>query len=163
MADGKQIDTPEGIRSRIACSIATMGPIGLAPKGPGTLAAFLILIPAFYLATWQLYYMIAILTFVSIVLGQWASLHAERVWGSDPSRVVIDEAAGQMIAILFLPPEPMLYIGAFVLFRIFDILKPWPVSWIDRRKLSWSVMGDDVAAGILSRLVLLFLQVRFLS
>jgi phosphatidylglycerophosphatase A len=163
MADGKQIDTPGGIRSRIACFIATMGPVGLVPKGPGTLAAFLILIPTFHLATRQLNYMIAILTLVIIVLGQWASQHAERIWGSDPSRVVIDEVAGQMIAILFVPPELLLFIGAFVLFRIFDIVKPWPVSWIDRRNLPWSVMGDDVAAGILSRLILLLLQIRFSS
>ena len=162
MVDGKDMKYPDKIHLRFACLVSTMGPIGCIPRGPGTAAAFTILIPAFALAAHHRYSQLAILTCIIMLVGQWASVRAERVWGHDPSRVVIDEAAGQLVAVLYLPADWTLFAGAFILFRIFDILKPWPVSWIDRRAYSWSVMGDDIAAGLMSRFLLFCVQmVRF--
>lgn len=159
MAHGKDMKYPEKSRQRFACLVSTLGPIGLIPRGPGTVAAFVILIPSFYLAAHHWYQQLTVLACIIIFVGQWASLHAERMWGHDPSRVVIDEAAGQIVAVLYLPAEFTLFAGAFILFRVFDILKPWPVSWIDRHSFSWSIMGDDIAAGLMSRFLLFLIQV----
>ena len=67
----------------------------------------------------------------------------------DPKEVVIDEVAGQGIAFLFCPFAWPWLLAAFVLFRFFDILKPWPVGWIDRNwHGGWGIMADDLVAGL---------------
>lgn len=68
----------------------------------------------------------------------------------DPSRVVIDEVAGQWLGLLMLP-DGMLYIaGAFILFRFLDILKPWPIRQLEQIPKGWGVMLDDMLAGLLT-------------
>jgi phosphatidylglycerophosphatase A len=84
------------------------------------------------------------------LIGWWA---AERyIKGSgiaDPGPVVIDEVAGQWLTLLFTPQDPWLFVSGFGLFRLFDILKPWPVSWADRRLPGgFGVMADDVLAAL---------------
>lgn len=70
----------------------------------------------------------------------------------DAPEIVIDEVAGMWIAMLpiyFVPAEPLLFVAAFVLFRLFDIWKPWPIGWLDRHtKGGFGVMLDDMVAGI---------------
>ncbi|MCK4807939.1 MAG: phosphatidylglycerophosphatase A, partial [Candidatus Aegiribacteria sp.] len=78
-------------------------------------------------------------------------------WGEDPSKVVIDEFVGCWISCLAVPSGWGI-VGiavAFVLFRIFDIFKPWPVSFFDRMKSAAGILLDDVAAGIMAALVIL--------
>ena len=76
----------------------------------------------------------------------------------DPSEVVVDELAGCLIALAFVPRTIPWFLAAFVLFRVFDILKPGPIGLIDRRaRGAWGVMGDDVVAGALAGLVLVAL------
>jgi phosphatidylglycerophosphatase A len=73
----------------------------------------------------------------------------------DPQFVVIDEWAGLLIPLaLTTPDEPALLLAAFVLFRLFDILKPWPVSAAERLPGAWGVMADDLVAGGLAAAVL---------
>ncbi len=68
----------------------------------------------------------------------------------DPSRVIIDEVAGQWLGLLILP-DGMLYIaGAFVLFRFLDIFKPWPIRQMEQFPKGWGVMLDDTLAGLLT-------------
>ena len=68
----------------------------------------------------------------------------------DPSRVIIDEVAGQWLGLLILP-DGMLYIaGAFLLFRFLDILKPWPIRQMEQFPKGWGVMLDDILAGLLT-------------
>ena len=68
---------------------------------------------------------------------------------NDPKEIVIDEVAGQWLALAVVPPDVLLYALGFLLFRAFDVMKPWPAGLIDRRlKSGLGVMLDDVAAAV---------------
>jgi phosphatidylglycerophosphatase A len=75
----------------------------------------------------------------------------------DPGWIVVDEAAGMLIALAGLTVGASIWgvLIAFALFRVFDILKPWPVSWADQQKGAFGVMLDDIVAGVLVALVLI--------
>ena len=87
---------------------------------------------------------------VVFVVGLWASGRYARATGqSDPGSVVIDEVAGQWLALFPVALDPRLYPIAFVAFRVCDIAKPWPANWMDRRlKGSLGIMADDMVAGL---------------
>ena len=66
----------------------------------------------------------------------------------DNSFIVIDEVAGMLVALSFIAHEAILYFFAFLLFRLFDILKPWPISWVDKNvKGGFGILLDDLIAG----------------
>lgn len=89
------------------------------------------------------------------VAGLWASARYVSAQGDDdPGSVVVDEVVGQWVAVLPLTPDPLTYLVAFLAFRFFDILKPWPIRWLDRRlKGPFGIMADDVVAGIAAGVV----------
>ncbi len=94
-------------------------------------------------------------------LGVWASaLHSKKLGTHDAGEIVVDEVAGQWIALSVVPFSPLGWVFAFVLFRIFDVVKPWPISWLDARVGGgWGIMLDDIVAGIFAALcVLVFLR-----
>lgn len=87
------------------------------------------------------------------LLGLWAARDAHRRWGrTDPSQVVIDEVAGFVLATAFVPPGPGSLAAAFFLFRLFDILKPWPAGRLERLPGARGIMADDLAAGLYANL-----------
>ena len=96
------------------------------------------------------------LTVGVMALGVWASGASERAFGRpDDGRIVIDEVAGQWVALIphffFAAALPAVVVTAFVAFRVFDIWKPGPVRWAERRfRGGWGVMADDVVAGLLA-------------
>ena len=102
---------------------------------------------ASFLRTSALLIIIAAVTY----LGIWAATRTEKVTGrKDPGIVVVDEVAGQLIAFLFVPwdsPAWMLIIG-FVLFRLFDIWKPYPIRRLESLEAGLGIMADDVLAGV---------------
>lgn len=76
----------------------------------------------------------------------------------DPGEIVIDEVAGQWLALLSAPLTPLAYALVFLLFRIFDICKPWPVRWADRQVPGGlGIMLDDLLAAVYAALALLVL------
>ena len=81
----------------------------------------------------------------------------------DPGYVVIDELMGQLVVFAFLPysfANPLTYLFGFLFFRLFDILKPWPVSFFDREvRNAWGIMLDDLMAGIYASCVLALIQI----
>ena len=83
-------------------------------------------------------------------LGLWASHRYMAAYGvHDPGAIVIDEVVGQWLTLALLPVTPTAYLLGFVLFRITDMVKPWPARWIDRTMAdALGVMLDDVVAGI---------------
>ena len=87
---------------------------------------------------------------VVFTAGWWAAERVVRHGGDgDPSWVVVDEVAGQLVALAVIPLDPALYAAAFLGFRVFDILKPWPVGWADRAlKGGLGIMLDDLFAGL---------------
>lgn len=138
----------------ISRSIATFFGAGNFPKAPGT-AATLAALPL-YLVLRKLSAPLYILTLVKlIVLGAMASDAMEKEWGKDPSRVVIDEVCGLLVTLISRPEGLKEIALGTLLFRFFDIVKPPPVGIIDRKvKGGIGIMADDLAAGIISALIL---------
>ena len=93
---------------------------------------------------------------VVFVIGWWAAETVAKTSGvRDPSIVVIDEVCGQWLVLLAAPRDPIAWSLAFLLFRLFDVWKPWPVRWVDRNlKGGFGIMLDDVAAAGYAVLVL---------
>jgi phosphatidylglycerophosphatase A len=132
--------------------IASGGGIGRVPFAPGTAASFVaVLIGA--LALWLDHRLLTLLAIATCVVGTWA-VHETNEQG-DPGWIVVDEFAGQWIAMLGLG-RVSLYglIAAFVLFRLFDIVKLGPVRWADRKDGAIGVMADDVVAGLMAAAIL---------
>ncbi len=101
---------------------------------------------------WMVY--LAVIIVVTLA-GVWASGVTERTGGiSDPSYVVIDEVAGQLITLFLLPFSWKILIAGFFLFRIFDIIKPFPGRQAEKLHGGWGIMMDDVIAGVYGNLVL---------
>jgi phosphatidylglycerophosphatase A len=139
--------------------IASGGGIGRVPFAPGTVASLAaVLIGA--LVLWIDHRLLTLLAILACVIGTW-SVHETNEQG-DPGWIVIDEFAGQWIAMLGLG-RVSLYglIAAFVLFRFFDIAKPGPVGWADRKDGAIGVMADDVVAGLIVAATLFVITILF--
>lgn len=129
--------------------IATGFGSGLVPVAPGTFGSLAALIPWLALRGLPLpYYVLALV--VAFGIGAWACQWTIRRLGvEDPGLVVWDEFVGLWIALIALPDRWYFVVAGFALFRFFDIAKPWPVRWADRRiKGGLGTMLDDVLAGI---------------
>lgn len=137
--------------------ISTVGGIGFIGKAPGTWASLITLPLAFFLnQTSPTLYMI--FTFVVVLVGIISSqAYENRVGEHDNSEIVIDEVAGQLITLVWIPNTISFYLGGFLLFRLFDIWKPGPIGLLDRKvKGGAGVMADDILAGIVSGIILQF-------
>jgi phosphatidylglycerophosphatase A len=139
--------------------IASGGGIGRAPFAPGTVASLAaVLIGA--LALWIDHRLLTLLAIFTCVIGTWA-IHETGEQG-DPGWIVIDEFAGQWIAMLGLGRVSLFgLIAAFALFRLFDIVKPGPVGWADRKDGAIGVMADDVVAGLMVAAILFLAGIVF--
>ena len=140
--------------------------LGLLPKAPGTWGSlapvFVVLVCGHYTLAqgWLLGILTLLLLVSSIVTVQLASWYSSYFHQKDPPQVVSDEVAGQSIALLGMAwavPEqenPFPWIGmvvlAFVLFRIFDIWKPWVINKSQLLPSGWGVLVDDILAGIVA-------------
>jgi len=135
--------------------IATGAYSGYMPKAPGTwgsIVGVLLWLPLCNLAIGP--YVAVVLSL--LVIGTIAAGAAEKIVDhGDPGLVVIDEIAGQLIALALVPHHPVAVIGAFALFRFFDILKPFPIGWLDQHiHGGLGIMLDDVLAGIYALMIL---------
>ena len=142
---------------RLLCSWFGAGLIKPAPGTWGSAAA----LPFGWLIWWRGGPVaLGIAAIVVFLIGWWASERIVRKDGlEDPGWVVIDEVAGQWLTLLFTSPSLPGYLAGFALFRLFDIWKPWPVSWADQRiKGGLGIMLDDVLAGLMGLIVLTLLQ-----
>lgn len=144
-----------GRGGRIAEDLSTVGMAGESPVAPGTLGA-LIALPFGWLlsgASWHGHLTILFLTTIVSVIIVDRFLSGRD--NTDPPEVVLDEFIGCLIALAFVPWEAAWVIAAFILFRLFDIWKPWPIRVVDRRIHGGiGVIGDDVLAGLFSGLIL---------
>ncbi len=93
---------------------------------------------------------------VTTIAGIYCAPYAIRRFAvADPAPVVIDEVAGTWLALACLPQHVLSHpatavVVAVVLFRVFDIAKPWPLDWCERLPAGWGIMADDLAAGVLA-------------
>jgi phosphatidylglycerophosphatase A len=139
---------------RFSTAIATVCGIGYIGKGAGSIAAVAycfawFLFPVAGNSKWQLVALCAVL-----VLGIWSAGKVESIWGHDSNRVVIDEIAGMMITLLWVPVNIGYAIAGLLLFRFFDIVKPLGIKKAERLRGGTGVMADDVLAGIYAWMLL---------
>lgn len=136
---------------------------GYCPKAPGTAGALLATLLWYAYATAAgdgavTTVVTAALIVVFTVLGTWSATVAERYWGRDPGRVVVDEMVGVWIALLAAPSATSAWgygVAAFVLFRFFDIVKPLGIRALEKLPGGYGIMADDILAGIYSAIVIL--------
>ena len=128
---------------------------GLSPFAPGTMGT-LVAIPLWYLMTGLTFIQYEIIVLAGVIGGFALCEYATRKLGvHDHPGIVWDEITAYWITMLLLPPEWPWALAGFVVFRFFDIVKPWPVSWCDRHlKGGVGVMLDDVLAGAMASIVL---------
>ena len=128
--------------------IATLFGVGLIPIAPGTCGSLVALPIAWAISGRSGAFGLALVLAVVFTVGCWAAGVVAKASGvRDPGAVVIDEVCGQWLVLLATPLDPVAWGFAFLLFRLFDIWKPWPVRWVDQHvKGGLGIMLDDVAA-----------------
>lgn len=138
--------------------IATALGSGFSPIAPGTAGALLACVALWFfekihlLNTYSFSYVILII--ICTILGVISTNYLEKVWGKDPSKVVMDEVIGMWITMLFIPFNLQNLLIGFILFRFFDIAKPLGVRKMEQFPNGIGVMADDVLAGIYSNILL---------
>lgn len=137
--------------------------VGYSPVAPGTFGT-LIGIPLYLILSPQGTNIYIIFTTLFIILGIEISSLAETIFNEhDSSKIIIDEIAGFLITMLFIPVNIKFILSGFVLFRIFDIWKPVPVSHLQKLPGGLGIMADDLMAGIYSNIILqIFFGFNFL-
>ena len=151
---------------------------GLCPVAPGTTgsfaavviyyAIFLVLPPELVIAPqflWSLdgIFLLTLLIVAGLPLGIWATGLLVTEEEPDPGRAVWDEFVGMWITCLLVPPEPVWLAIAFVCFRVFDVLKPWPANRLESLPGGWGIMADDVVAGIYGAVLMVIFQLAWAS
>jgi phosphatidylglycerophosphatase A len=166
---------PRSASDHLAVALATWG-VGFIPGAPGTYGSavgvglYLLVesagarLPAF--ASWRVTFLLLLVAAVTFA-GVWAATRVEKLTGrKDPGVVVADEVAGQLIAYLFVPINAGWWAVAagFVLFRLFDIWKPYPIRRLETLESGLGVMADDVLAGAYAAVVMsLLVSIQSLS
>jgi phosphatidylglycerophosphatase A len=140
--------------NRFAIILALGFGSGLAPKAPGTFGTLFAILPV--IATEQFAYPVKAFIFVLLLLGGvWAADRYEKITGKkDASEVVIDEIAAYYMIFLFIPANVFTVPLGFVLFRIFDIRKPYPIKKLEKIDGGLGVMADDLLAAVYSIIIL---------
>lgn len=136
---------------------------GFWPWGPGTAGALTGMLIwyalSFMLNSTLLFAVTLSCIVVFTIAGTWAVRRLSPFWGSDPQKVVIDEMVGVWVPLLAVPASDIwLAFASFVLFRLFDILKPLGIRTLDRRKGAFYVMADDILAGVYSLIIIVAVQ-----
>lgn len=132
-------------------AIATGVYVGYLPPAPGTLGSLLGLLLLWPLKPGTVQVLVTLfLIGVGIVVADQA---ARVIGGQDPPAIVIDEIAGIAVATLFLPPQVQERVVAFVIFRLFDVVKPFPARQAERLPGGFGIVGDDLIAGLYTNLL----------
>lgn len=143
--------------------LASFGGSGFITPASGTWGS----LAALPLATYILFnysglYLLC-LSFALFLIGMWVCrewLNAVGDQDNDPSMIVIDEAAGLSLTLAFAEMSLISVFLGFALFRLFDIAKPWPISWLEKRfSGAFGIMIDDMVAGLLAGIILFFFQI----
>lgn len=141
--------------ARLGLAIATCGYLGFVPVAPGTfgsaagLGLFLLLA---HVGSPVLYVGVAVLLFA---LGVWGASVTERELGrTDPGAVVIDEVVGMLITLAFLDVTLAGAVAGFLVFRLLDVVKPWPSRRFEQLHGGLGVMADDAMAAVYGNLVM---------
>ncbi len=157
MTEAAAPTTPPSTTDRLSLFVLSFFGLGFLPLVPGTFGTLGGVLVALALPAdhWHLAVAAAIVisSALTVVLGKAAARVAGR---KDPQSVVMDEVAGFLVTVLVVPDPTMLEMGmAFLLFRVFDLLKPFPARKLEKLPDGWGVLLDDIAAGVYAALALL--------
>lgn len=146
-----------------AWAVGTFFGAGLLRPGPGTYGSVAALSIWLAFAQTQHPAHLPLITLIAAVVVTLigipaATIVAHESGREDPGHVVIDEVAGQLITLIFCPPDWAHAIAALILFRAFDIFKPWPIRRFERLPEGTGIMMDDVAAGVLALICMQLLR-----
>ena len=145
---------------RLGLFIATCGYLGYVPVAPGTFgsaAGLVVLAAVRWSGSPALELAVIILLFA---VGVWSANAAERHFGGvDPAPVILDEVVGMLITLAFLPVNITGAIVGFLLFRLFDVVKPWPANRLEALHGGLGVMADDAMAGVYGNVAMRLLVV----
>ncbi|MCK9407693.1 MAG: phosphatidylglycerophosphatase A [Bacteroidetes bacterium] len=126
---------------------------GYAPVASGTFGSLaglaFFLIPSFSLPQ-----ILIPATIVLFYIGGRIAESMEKIYGQDPAEVTVDEIVGMWISLWFIPFSYLNYALAFIIFRILDILKPYPAAEFDKKSGGWNIMLDDVIAGMYTNIII---------
>lgn len=135
--------------------LATAGFSGYAPFAPGTVGSAVGVLVFWACRPAQSLWLDVVVIAVLAVLGARAGTEAERHFArEDPGHVVIDEVVGMLITLVALPVSWTGVFVGFIAFRVFDVIKPWPASRLERLPGGTGIMADDIAAGVYAHLAL---------
>ena len=144
---------------RLAVFLATVAYCGYFPIAPGPAGSAAGL--GVYLLVWwtRSPLLEAGLIIATFAAGTWAASHAERYFGGvDPGPVVIDEVLGMLMTLAFIPAGWSAMLAGFVIFRVFDVIKPYPANRLEHLHGGLGIMADDAMAGVYANLVLRLLM-----
>jgi phosphatidylglycerophosphatase A len=141
--------------TRLAVFVATVAYCGYFPIAPGTVGSAAGLV-VFALVRWTNAPLVEAAAIVALfAVGVVSATAAERHFGgTDPGPVVIDEVVGMLVTLAFVPVSTAGAVAGFVIFRVFDVIKPFPANRLERLHGGFGIMADDVMAGIYGNLVL---------
>lgn len=143
--------------------LASFGGSGFITPASGTWGSLAALPIATYILFNYSGLYILYLSFTLFLIGMWVCrewLNAVGDQDNDPSMIVIDEAAGLSLTLAFAEMSLISVFLGFALFRLFDIAKPWPISWLEKRfSGAFGIMIDDMVAGLLAGIILFFFQI----
>ena len=140
--------------NKISHVLATCLGVGSIPFAPGTwgsLFAVLLIYNIAFLQEW-----IILATLLIVAFSWWVCVEVHKETKSDSSEIVIDEFAGMFVACMFINHDFISLVFAFLFFRFFDIVKPWPISWVDKNiKNEPGILIDDLLAGLFAGILML--------
>lgn len=144
---------------RLAVFLATVAYCGYFPIAPGTIGSAAGLL-VYGLVWWSRSRIVEGLLIAGVfVVGTWAATQAERFFGAvDPGPVVIDEVLGMLVTLAFIPVGWPAAVAGFVLFRVFDVTKPFPANRLEALHGGFGIMADDAMAGVYANLTLRLLM-----
>lgn len=148
------------MRPKLKPLIGSFFNAGFLPNAPGTWGSFFALFPIYAVVIYTPWYGMILFTLLCSLLTLWVADECERVWGGDPSPLVMDEFAGQgmtFIGISFagsFGADILLLITGFIIFRFFDIKKPLGVDALQKLPGGWGILVDDLLAGAYASVVL---------
>ncbi len=134
---------------------------GYFPIASGTVGSLLAILIFYFVPEFSEPYLLVLMILLFTVIGIWTSDFAEKIYGFDPPEVVIDEIVGMWITMLFVPKTILLSIIGFILFRIFDIVKPFPAKQSQNIKGGIGIILDDTIAGIYSLVCIHLIMIIF--